>query len=280
MTSESSAVTRRRREQLRDFLRACRARITPGDVGIPATGRRRTPGLRREEVAALAGVGVSWYTWLEQGRDINVSAEVLDAISRALRLTGPERTHLYLLAGLNPPRLGARGGEVTPELRHLVDSWTPPAILRDRYWNLLAINDAVRAVFGYDDTDRNCLVSFFTNDRYRAAHAHWASVAPTVVAAFRAAAAHSPGDPGFGRVVDDLTAVSPEFAELWARHEVSAPVQGVKAVRHPDVGDLLFDVTSLTVADRPDLLLELYNPRPGTGTGERLRQLVRVRLAS
>ncbi|WP_202918604.1 helix-turn-helix transcriptional regulator [Saccharothrix deserti] len=264
MTSESPAATRPRREQLRDFLRTCRARLTPADVGVVATGRRRTPGLRREEVAALAGVGVSWYTWLEQGRDIKVSAEVLDAISGALRMTGPERTHLYLLAGLNPPRVGGTSGAaVTPELRRLLDAWMPrPAILRDRYWNLLAVNDATRTVFGFDDTDRNCLISFFTNARYRDAHAHWASVAPNVVAAFRADAAHSPDDPEFGRVVDDLSAVSPEFTELWARHEVAAHAQAVKAVRHPEAGDLFFDLTTLIVADHPDWHLELYHPRP------------------
>ncbi|MER5266055.1 helix-turn-helix transcriptional regulator [Actinosynnema sp. NPDC002837] len=277
MTSESLAVRPRRREQLRDFLRTCRARLTPADVGLVAVGRRRTPGLRREEVAALAGVGVSWYTWLEQGRDITVSSEVLDAISRALRLTDLERAHLYLLAGLNPPRVGgARGDEVSPELRRLLDAWMPrPAILRDRYWNLLAINDATRTVFGYDDTDHNCLVTFFTNARYRDMHVHWASVAPVVVAAFRADAAHAPGDPGFDRVVDALGAVSTEFAELWARHEVGAQVQAVKAVRHPEAGDLVFDVTTLAVADGSDRYLELCNPRPGTATAEQLERLAR-----
>jgi transcriptional regulator with XRE-family HTH domain len=260
------------RDQLRDFLRTRRARLTPEDVGMATAGRRRTPGLRREEVATLAGVGVSWYTWLEQGRDINVSTEVLDAVGRALRLTEPERAHLYVLAGLNPPPSGgARDTEVTPELRHLVDAWSPkPAILRDRYWHLLAINDATRAVFGYDDTDHNCLVSFFTNAIYRGMHVHWAEVAPVVVAAFRANAARSPADPEFGRVVDELGAASPEFAELWARHDVGVPVQAVKAVRHPEAGDLYFDMTTLSVADRPDWHLELYNPRPGSGTEERL----------
>nr|WP_242001718.1 helix-turn-helix domain-containing protein [Kribbella steppae] len=153
-----------RREELREFLRARRAAVSPGEVGLPDVGKRRTPGLRREEVASLAGVGVSWYTWLEQGRDINVSGEVLDAISKALRLSEPERSHLYLLAGLNPPVRSATVGAVTEELRRLVDAWSPrPAILRDQYWNLLAINDATRTVFGYDDTDHNCLISFFTN---------------------------------------------------------------------------------------------------------------------
>lgn len=282
MTSESPAVTRRRREQLRDFLRTRRTRVSPGDVGMAAVGRRRTPGLRREEVAVLAGVGVSWYTWLEQGRDITVSAEVLDAIGGALRLTEPERAHLYLLAGLNPPLVGgARGAAVTPELRHLLDVWTPrPAVLLDRYWNLLAVNDAAQVVFGYGDTDHNCLITFFTNARYRGMQVHWASVAPAVVAAFRADAAHCPDDPEFGRVVDDLSAVSPEFAELWARHEVGAHIQAVKAVHHPEAGDLVFDKTTLAVADRPDWHLELYNPRPATATGDRLERLLRIRLAA
>nr|WP_216853806.1 helix-turn-helix transcriptional regulator [Phytoactinopolyspora halotolerans] len=263
------------REQLRDFLRSRRARLTPADVGMPTAGKRRTPGLRREEVAVLAGVGVSWYTWLEQGRDINVSAEVLDAISSALRLSESERAHLYLLAGLNPPPAGCtRGDAVTPELRHLLDSWRPPALLRDRYWNLLAVNDAARTVLGYGDTDHNCLFTFFTNTRYRSVHVHWASVAPAVVAAFRADAAHFPDDAEFHRVVAELSAVSPEFAELWERHDVAAPVQAVKAVRHPDVGELIFDMTPLVVADRPDWYLELYNPRPGTGTGDRLNGLL------
>lgn len=283
MTSEYSAVTQRRREQLRDFLRTCRARLTPADVGMPTSGRRRTPGLRREEVAVLAGVGVSWYTWLEQGRDINVSTEVLDAISRALRLSEPERAHLYLLAGLNPPSpaSGVRGAEVTPELRQLIDAWAPrPAVLQDRYWNLLAVNESARTVFGYDDVDHNCLVTFFTNARYRAVHAHWASVAPAVVAAFRADAAHSPADPEFARLIEDLSSVSSEFAELWARHEVGAHTQAVKAVHHSEVGDLIFDKTTLAVADRPDWRLELYNPRPGTGTGDRLERLLCARVGA
>ncbi|MCM6778574.1 helix-turn-helix transcriptional regulator [Nocardia sp. CDC159] len=270
-----SVATASRRAQLRDFLRTRRERLTPEEVGLPAVGRRRTPGLRREEVALLAGVGVSWYTWLEQGRDINTSAEVLDAIGRALRLDDAERAHLYVLAGLNPPALHASGA-VTPELRRLVDSWSPrPAILRDRYWNLLAINDGTRAAFGYDDNDRNCLIAFFTNSRYRGMHDAWAAAAPGIVAAFRADAGRAPGDPEFARLIVELASLSSEFAELWARHEVGVPVQTVKAVRHPEAGELVFDTTALVVADHPDWYLDLYNPRPGTGTAERLDELVR-----
>lgn len=267
-----------RHAQLSDFLRTRRARLKPADVGLAPGGRRRTPGLRREEVALLAGVGTSWYTWLEQGRDITVSSSVLDAISTALRLTEPERAHLYSLAGTNPPQAaGAPESAVTPELRQLIDAWSPrPAMLQDRYWNLLAVNDATRQAFGYRDTDLNCLVTFFTNSRYRDMYVHWASAAPGVVAAFRADAARYPDDTEFGRIVHDLSAVSPEFDALWRNHDVGPHLQAIKAVRHPEAGELVFDKTTLAVTDHPGWHLVLYNPRPATGTAERLDHLLAV----
>ena len=265
-----------RRELLRDFLRNRRAGLAPTDVGMPAAGRRRTPGLRREEVAVLAGVGVSWYSWLEQGRNITVSAEVLDAIATALRLTGPERGHLYLLAGLNPPpTVTGHRPAVSREARQLVDAWEQrPAMLRDRYWNVLAFNDTARAVFGFDDTARNCLITFFTHPRYRAMNDVWLSAAPAVVAAYRADAAHAPDDPEFRKVIDYLTSVSPEFTGLWQRHEVGVPVQAVNALRHPEAGELWFDAATLTFTDHPHWHLVLYNPRPDTDTARRLANLV------
>ncbi|MFD5319631.1 helix-turn-helix transcriptional regulator [Streptomyces sp. NPDC127098] len=271
MVSDRRSV---RRAELRDFLRTRRARLAPVDVGLPSAGRRRTPGLRREEVAMLAGVGVSWYTWLEQGRDINVSPDVLDAIGRALRLDGLEREYLYRLAGLNPPSAGTADAAATAELRRLIDAWTPrPALLLDRYWNIVARNEAASAVFGYDDADHNCLVSFFTSPRYRSMNEQWSSVAPGVVATFRAEAARHPGDAGFRRVVVELREASRDFEGLWARHDVAAVNQAVKVVRHPDAGALAFDTSVLSLPHRPGLRVELHNPRPGTGTGSRLARL-------
>ncbi|MCP2341004.1 helix-turn-helix transcriptional regulator [Actinomadura rupiterrae] len=266
----------RRRDALREFLRTRRARLTPGDVGMPDGGRRRTPGLRREEVAVLAGVGVSWYTWLEQGRDIKVSEDVLDAIGRALRLDGAEREHLYLLAGLNPPRREpAPALPVSPELHRLLDAWSPrPAYVQDRHWGFQAVNDAARVVFGYGDTDLNCLVSYFTNARFRTTNTLWARNAPGVVGRFRADMARYPDDPEFARIASDLAAVSPDFAELWDRHDVSTGAEATKAIRHPEVGELVFDATLLPLPDRPGLNLVLHNPRPGTGTAERLERLM------
>ncbi|WP_282778201.1 MULTISPECIES: helix-turn-helix transcriptional regulator [unclassified Nocardia] len=269
------SASERRREQLREFLRSRRERLTPRDIGMPVVGRRRTPGLRREEVAVRAGVGVSWYTWLEQGRDITVSGEVLDAIAGALLLNEVERAHLYLLAGLNPPPMAGRTeGALTPAVRQLLDAWGwRPAVLRDRAWNVLAYNESARTVFGFDDRAHNCLRTFFTNPRYRAVPEVWADAAPAVVAAYRADAAHFPGDPAFDRVITELRTASPEFVALWDRHEVGMPVQAVNAMRHPEAGDLFFDATTLTVTDRPDWSLILYDPRPGTATAARLEAL-------
>ncbi|KAF0847799.1 helix-turn-helix protein [Nocardia caishijiensis] len=228
----------------------------------------------------LAGVGVSWYTWLEQGRDISVSSDVLDAVARVLRMNEPERAHLYLLAGLNPPPANGSGAEVSEEVRALLDGWERgPAIVRDRYWNILALNTLAGCVFGCDDGEpHNCLVTFFTSPRYRGLPEIWAEAAPGVVAAYRADAALVPHDDEFDRVAKELAAVSPEFAQLWDRHEVGVPAQAVNALHHPEVGELYFDATTLTVADNPNWSVVLYNPKPGTSTRERLTALPHLRL--
>lgn len=278
-SADSSLSRDRRRAELREFLRSRRARVSPGDVGMPEGGRRRTAGLRREEVAVLAGVGVSWYTWLEQGRDIKVSGEVLDAIARALLLAATERAHLYRLAGLNPPQAPyGPAVEDSSEVRRLLDAWLPrPGYVRDRHWNFTAINDAARAVLGYGETDHNCLVSFFANARYRVLHQEWAATAPQVAAAFRADAARYPDDPEFDRIAADLAAVSPEFAELWERHDVAEHTSAVKAVDHPEAGTLVFDAMLLPLPGHHGQHLILHTPRAGTGTEERLAELMRRR---
>jgi transcriptional regulator with XRE-family HTH domain len=247
---------------------------------MPDVGRRRTPGLRREEVAVLAGVGVSWYTWLEQGRDIKVSDSVLDAISAALRLSQIERAHLYRLAGLNPPPpdhpvRAPQDAVLTPELQRVLDGFLPsPAAVLDRCWNWHGFNCAARVTFGYDEgRDHNCLVSFFTNARYREALESWDDKARSIVGQFRADAARFPEDPEFERLARDLSAVSPEFAELWTGHEVSEDVGGHKAVNHPDLGELAFEYTVLPLPGRPGFRVCLFNPKPGTRTGAKLDRL-------
>jgi hypothetical protein len=275
-TDLSTQPKPRQRDELRGFLRNRRARLTPDDVGLPSTGRRRTPGLRREEVAFLAGVGVSWYTWLEQGRNITVSDSVIDAISGALRLSDDERAHLYVLAGLNPPVAAVvpPTSPVAPlALRRLLQTWMPhPAYIRDGYWNILARNDSVDRIFGYGDHD-NCLLAFFTRSPYRDRHADWQSAAGNLVAELRARLARHPDDAALGELVDQLHADSREFTALWSRHDVRTRSQGTKPINHPDVGLLVFDHTMLTLPDHPDLRVVLHTPSPGTDTEDKLARL-------
>lgn len=226
----------------------------------------------------IAGVGVSWYTWLEQGRDIRVSAQVLDAVSRALRLDGHERAYLHRLAGLNPPTPAAGSvPAINPELRRMLDAWLPrPAYILDRHWGLAAINATAREVFGLGDQDHNCLVSFFTSSRYRAAYTDWERVAPDIVAHFRADAAWHQEDQEFHRLAAELSLVSEEFARLWARHEVSERTQGTKLLTHPALGALHFEYTRLPLPDHSGHRMILHNAIPGTGTEEKLPRLAKL----
>ncbi|MEU1819740.1 helix-turn-helix transcriptional regulator [Streptomyces roseifaciens] len=265
----------RRSAEIREFLRSRRSRLTPEDVGMPSGGGRRTPGLRREEVAVLAGVGVSWYTWLEQGREINVSADVLDAIARVLRFDAAEREHLYLLAGLNPPQAPASDREVPSGLRRVIDGWLPrPAYVIDRHWNLVVVNRAARVVFGYDEGAHNCLVNFFTNARHRTVLHRWEDAARAIVGQFRADAARYPDDPEFGRLAADMCAASPAFAAVWAEHPVGSAAHGIKVLDLPGAGQLAFEYTTLPLSDLPGHRLLLYTPAPDTDTGSRLEALL------
>ncbi|WP_069886711.1 helix-turn-helix transcriptional regulator [Streptomyces luteocolor] len=269
-SSVEDASKARRLGELREFLMSRRARVSPAEAGLPDGGaRRRTPGLRREEVAVLAGVGASWYQWLEQGRDISVSPQVLDSVARVLRLSGAERRHLYVLAGLNPPRPEvARDDQAMCEgLRRLIDTWMPqPAHIMDAYWNCVMYNDAAAAVLGMrSETSDNCLLTFFTDPIYRARASSWERNAPQVVAMYRAACSELPEDDGFAAVVEEARAVSAEFAELWERRDILPGGQVAKEIEHPLVGTLFLESTQLKVPARPDLTIVLHTPMPGAG---------------
>ena len=269
-------ATAGRRDDLSDFLRRHRAALRPADVGLPDTSRRRTPGLRREEVAVLAGVGVSWYTWLEQGRAIGVTTSVLDAIAAVLRLDDDECAYLYRLAGHNPPPPAPTPAGRTPdELRRIVDQWSPnPAYVVDRKWNYLAGNIAARRVLGYTERTRNCLVEFFTDAEFRSRVVDPGSCAQGIVAAFRAGAARYPDDPEFDRIVEELRAASPEFERIWRRHDVRHPTRRTKELRHPSAGELHFRCVALQPVEHPDLRLLLLVPEEESGTAHRLHRLL------
>ncbi|MFF5502147.1 helix-turn-helix transcriptional regulator [Streptomyces roseolus] len=276
---ESADGKAHRLAELREFLMSRRARVSPAEVGLPDGGaRRRTPGLRREEVAVLAGVGVSWYQWLEQGRDITVSPQVLDAVARVLRLSPAERRHLYVLAGLNPPAPevdpGAR--DMCHGLRRLIEAWMPfPAHIMDAYWNTVMYNDSASIVLGMrPEIVQNCLISFFTDEIYRARSSDWTELAPKVVAQFRAACSESPEDEGFRAVVEEARAASAEFAELWEQRDVMPGGQTRKVLEHPLAGSLHVEATQLRVPARPDLVIVLHTPLPEARTAEKLEWLV------
>jgi transcriptional regulator with XRE-family HTH domain len=268
-----------RRANLREFLIARRARITPEEVGLAPGVRRRTPGLRREEVAVLAGVGTSWYQWLEQGRDITVSSQVLDAIGRVLKLDEPEIRHLYALAGLNPPPVGRicpgdASGPVDEALVRLVDTWLPnPGMIVDRYWNLVVANRAAELALHTTTARWNCLHQYFLDEIYRESLENWAELAPRVVATYRSEMTACPGDEGFRQVVESLLEQSPEFAELWARQGVAHSGVNIKSLTS-SVGPLYFESVTLAVPDRADLRIVLHNPQPGSDTRAKMERLL------
>ncbi|MGW3492255.1 helix-turn-helix transcriptional regulator [Streptomyces sp. NPDC001020] len=253
-----------------------RARVTPAQAGLPDGGaRRRTPGLRREEVAVLAGVGASWYQWLEQGRDISVSPQVLDSVARVLRLSNAERRHLYVLAGLNPPAPEPAADHDCEGLRRLIDAWMPfPAHIMDRYYNCVTYNEAAGWVLGMrPGHTQNCLVDFFTDSMYRSRARNWEDNAGLVVAQFRAACSASPDDEGFRAVVDQLKASSQEFTELWERRDIQDAGVIRKELDHPLVGELCLESTALKVPARPDLTIVLHTPLKEANTDAKLEWL-------
>ncbi|NUR58907.1 MAG: helix-turn-helix domain-containing protein [Catenulispora sp.] len=267
-----------RRANLREFLVARRAQITPEEAGLAPGGRRRTPGLRREEVAVLAGVGSSWYQWLEQGRDITVSSHVLDAIGRVLKLNEAETRHLYALAGLNPPPLGSicprDAGRVDEALVRLVDAWLPnPGHIVDCYWNMVVANRSAQLALHLADPGVNCLHQYFLDDIYRESVANWEELAPDVVAAYRSEMTANPGNEGFREVVETLISQSPEFAALWERQDVAHNGARTKILSSP-VGALHFESVILAVPNRADLRVVLHNPQAGTDTAVKLERLL------
>src|ERR1700722_2333662 len=237
-SGQAPAACGRRREELGEFLKTRRARLSPEDFGMPGGLRRRTPGLRREEVAQLAGVGVTWYTWLEQGREINVSMQVLDAVARTLRLDRAEREHLYALAEATPLLVGtAREAGVPDELRQIVDSLCPlPAALTNGRFDILARNVAFEGLFlGWHSTlcvHMNSLWCLITEPTAPDKCPQYDEEVRYVVARLRARYGRHVGDPGWEEDIRRLRLLSPELGALWARHEVADAEPRVRTIVH------------------------------------------------
>jgi transcriptional regulator with XRE-family HTH domain len=253
-----------RRAELADFLRQRRAHVAPERAGIERNGRRRTPGLRREEVAQLAGVGLSWYTWLEQGRDIKPSAQVLDALARVLELDAAERAHLFHLARVELPLPDAGyTQEAPPELRALVDALVPhPAYLLGPRMDVLAWNRAATGLHGVPatapDGPPNLLWWLFTSTERR--DEQWHDTARATLARFRAEHARRIGDAGFARLIDALERESERFRTLWTEHEVLTGHLGTKVVDHPTLGPLRLHHLQSIPTEHPDLRLTQFAP--------------------
>ncbi len=262
------------------YLKDRRAKLDPAAFGFPST-RRRTPGLRREEVAQRAHVSATWYTWLEQGRGGAPSAEVLDRIARALLLTDVEREHLFLLALGRPPeiRQQADAEGVTPRLQRVLDSLeVSPAYVKNYAWDVLAWNRAATVVltdYGALEPDRrNILRLLFCDPHMRAKQPDWQSVARFVVGAFRVDAARAGTAQNVRTLIDELCERSSEFAALWRDHNVHAFGEGAKYVRHPVAGLLALEYSAFAVDGRPDLGMVIYNPAT-PADAERIRSLLR-----
>jgi len=247
------------------FLRDRRARLEPAALGY-ASGRRRTPGLRREEVAQRANISATWYTWLEQGRGGAPSADVLDRIARALLLTEVEREHLFLTALGRPPEARYRSTEgITPRLQRILDVLDPtPALIRTAIWDVIAWNQAATVMlmdYGkVPPRQRNVLRAIFLDPGARAAQYDWESVARFVVGAFRVDAARAGAIAEIEPLVDELCRASPEFRVLWRDAALPGVAEYVKHLRHPTLGPLAFEYSAFAVDGRPDLSMVVYNP--------------------
>lgn len=272
----------KRREELADFIRVRRERLSPAQVGLPNGNRyRRTPGLRREEVAELANVSVTWYTWLEQARNIRVSVQILENIASALQLNPDERSHLFLLTQQSLPPLPPPSKVlVSPAVQHILDSLGAiPAYVTGRRLDILAWNQAACAVFGDFSAmpyrERNLVWFAFTDPVARQLFVDWEDFARSVLAEFRADCGRYIGEePKYADFIEDLQTVSPEFQQLWTHHDVLRRSEGMKELNHPIVGRLFLEGITLQANNAPDVRIDLYTPTPNSETADKLKKLI------
>jgi transcriptional regulator with XRE-family HTH domain len=275
-----------RRREIADFLKTRRMRRQPEELGLPRGRRRRTPGLRREEVAVAAGVSAEWYTWLEQAREVRPSAQVLTRIGAALRLEPNETRHLLTLGGYAVPASGSdlpRSVSVSLRLQRLIDQldYGPAWVFGER-WDIVAWNHAASVIHGdlatLQGIERNALYQLFLGDRMRSILVDWELHGRLCVAKLRATYASRVDDPWFNELVSMLRTRSDEFERWWNENDIETSQEGVKHYEHPEAGRLVFDYSVLDVLDErmSSLRLVAYVPAPGTGTREKMEKLLAV----
>jgi transcriptional regulator with XRE-family HTH domain len=266
--------------RLGTYLKSRRTRLDPAALGL-STVRRRTSGLRREEVAQRANISPTWYTWLEQGRGGAPSADVLNRIAGALLLTDVEREHLFLLGLGRPPEVRYKAAEgVTPRLQRLLDALEgSPALVKTATWDIVAWNRAAAVVLtdysALPPGQRNILRLMFGNPRVRAAQHDWDNIARFVVGAFRVDAARAGAVSEVSQLVDELCMISPEFAALWRENDVNVHGDGIKRLQHPVLGPIELEYSAFAVDGRPDLGMIVHNP-VRVADAERIRALVKA----
>ncbi|MFJ9818323.1 helix-turn-helix transcriptional regulator [Streptomyces sp. NPDC101151] len=266
-----------RRHELAAFLRSRRERIAPEQVGLPRGSRRRTPGLRREEVAQLSAVGVTWYTWLEQARNIQVSVQVLDALARTLMLDASERAHLFQLGGATDPTPAASCPSVTPALRDMLRALEPiPACIQNSRYDILAYNRTYARLLGdleaVPPEDRNCMLLVYTNSDWRASIVHLEETMRLMAARLRASMAGHLGEPAWKMLLKRLESESEEFRENWERYEVVNSRTKTKEFLNPYVGHLTLEHTDLWLGPEAGARMVTYIPK-NEDTRERLEKL-------
>lgn len=273
-----------RLQALSTFLKAQRAKIQPQSVGLAPGTRRRTPGLRREEVAQLAGVSSTWYTWLEQGRDIKVSPSVLDAVARALQLTVDERKYLYALAletgtGVGQDVQKDEPPQINPALKRILKELRScPAIITDRRSHIVGWNEAAAHVFldfeqiPYEE--RNLIRLVFTRKELRRLAVNWEHFVSGFLAIFRANYGQYVEDEWYEQFLSEMRQVHPDFHDLWEQSRVSSAPEVLLEFRHAKAGKMLFHLTSLQVSGNADLRCSIYTPDPNSATETKLRQLI------
>ena len=259
--------------ELADYLRSRRAVVTPAQVNLGTSGHRRVPGLRREEVALLAGVSVDYYIRLEQGRETRPSAQVLDGLASALRLPHDGRLHLFRLAGAAPRTRVATAAYVDPLLQQLLDAWSgQPALIMNRAYDVLASNELAAALFGWEpgQPGSNLLELVFLRPEGRALYRDWDEVARNAVAGFRLGYGTDPSDPRVQALLSRLLAESSSFAEMWSKNDARGKQAATKRLTHPEVGPITLESQTFDIRSAPGQELVVYHAEPGTSSADAL----------
>ncbi|MFH5184993.1 helix-turn-helix transcriptional regulator [Paenibacillus sp. TAB 01] len=266
---------------LGQFLKKTRTRLTPAAAGISVTGRRRTPGLRREEVAQIAGVSTTWYTWLEQGRSIQVSSQVLERVATALQLSPEERSYLFLLANPQAADIFADQPEaIHPTLQRILDYLNPcPAFIADRRCNIVGWNQAAGAMLGnigpLSQEERNIVWLSLMKQELREIVVNWEDFANDFISILRNYSSQYQGDPWYQEFIEHCGRIHPKFHSLWQHNDIRTLPKTVREFKHPQVGSMRFEITSFQVYAHADLRCCVYTPLPDSGTEAKMRKLLK-----